>query len=213
MLLAKKDQYYQIISNHENNEFFNGFRTFFQIFTSLAFNAEDGDVRVFLMILELVIILGAFLGFIFPFILFFVIVCFISRNKYLLVILSSINLISFIIVNLGFYGKLHCFCLYRPYQWFFFMIIIDMINFCCNCYLFIFIMNNERSSSYDYFGYLIFGFLGSIFYSITFVVIQYKITGKLIILFNTLRTLETNVIKFCTFEYIKELKRKSENIN
>ena len=74
-------------------------------------------------------------------------------------------------------------------------------------------MDNERSSKYDYFGYLIFGFLGSVFYSITFVVIQYKITGKLIILFNTLRTLETNVIKFCTFEYIKELKKKSENIN
>ena len=58
-----------------------------------------------------------------------------------------------------------------------------------------------------------FGFLGSVFYSITFVVIHNKIAQKLIILFNTLRTLETNVIKFCTFEYIKELKKKSENIN
>jgi hypothetical protein len=213
MLLAKKDQYYQIISNHENNQFFNGYTTFFQIFNSLAFTAEGGDVAFLLLLLNLVIILCAFFGFIFPFMLFFVIVCFISHNKFFLVILSSINLISFIIVNLGFWGKLHCFCLYRPHQWLFFMIIFDMINFFCNCSLFFLIIDYERPYDHDYFFYLMFGFLGGVFYSITFVVIHNKIAQKLIILFNTLRTLETNVIKFCTFEYIKELKKKSENIN
>ena len=216
MLLAKKEQYYQIIANHENKKFFNGFTTFFQFFNSLVGTAGDGEVGAMLILLSLAIKLSAILGFIFPFMLFFLMESFISQKEYLLIVLSCINLIAFIIVNLGLWGKIHCFCLYKPHQWLFFMIIFDMIHFLCNNSIFFLIMDRgyfRSSYNNNYYGYLIFGYLGSVVYSISFFIIHAKIGEKLIILFNTLRTLETNVIKFCTFEYIKELKRKSENIN
>lgn len=214
MLLAKKDQYYKIISNHENNKFFNGFTKLFLI-VDLLRNIDNYDyyVKAGILLIFIFFILCAFLGFIFPFMLFYLMKSFISQKKYLLVILSSINLISYIFVLLGFRGKIHCFCLYRPHQWIFFMIIFDMINLFSNCYIFVLINDKnyyEKKDDDDYFVYLKFGFVGSFFYSFAFIIIQTKIALQLITLFNILRTLETNVIKFCTFEYIKELKRKSE---
>ena len=209
MLLDKKDQYYKIISNHENNKFFNGFTKLFLFFDSLRNIGDYGYVGAAISFLYIMIILSAFLGLIFPFLLFYLMKSFISQKKYLLVILSFINLISYIFVLLGFRGKIHCFCLYRPHQWIFFMIIFDMINLFCNCYIFISIFDKNYYED-DYSICLIFGFIGSFFYLFAFFIIQIKIALQLITLFNTLRTLETNVIKFCTFEYIKELKRKSE---
>ena len=67
-------------------------------------------------------------------------------------------------------------------------------------------MNNHGLSGGDLSGYVVCGFLGSLGYSIAFIVMHIKIGGKLIILFKYLKNLETNVIKFCVFEYIKELK-------
>jgi len=210
MLLSKKDQYYKIISKYENENFFNGFKMFFQMFDSLRENAE-GSCLIFISLLYLFIILCAFFGLIFPFMILYLIDLFISKKKYLLVILSIIDCISFIITVIGCKGKGHWFCLFNPYQWLFFMIIFDTILFTSDLVIFIKINDLKYyEKNDDFFFVLLMGFLGNVFYSFCFLAMHIKIGKKLIFLFNTLRTLETNVIKFCTLEYIKELKRNSE---
>ena len=59
-------------------------------------------------------------------------------------------------------------------------------------------------------GLIIFGFLGSLVISIVIIGMHVTIANKLNILFNSLRNLETNVIKFCVCEYIKELKSNQD---
>ena len=55
-------------------------------------------------------------------------------------------------------------------------------------------------------GMMIFGFLGSIVISFIIIGMHVAIANKLNILFNSLRNLETNVIKYCVCKYIEELK-------
>jgi hypothetical protein len=146
-------------------------------------------------------------GLFFSIFLFFCTPSFVYQEKYELAILSFFDGISFIITFLGCLGKVKCFCLYRPYQWIFFMVLFDLIHFISDIVLFTLIMkNNDHTLSNDFDFYVITGFFGSLGYSIAFTVMHFKIGGKLIILFRYLKNLETDVIKFCVFEYIKELK-------
>ena len=59
-------------------------------------------------------------------------------------------------------------------------------------------------------GFIVFGFIGSLAISFIIIGMHIAIANKLNILFNSLRNLETNVIKFCVSEYIKELKSKED---
>lgn len=211
MLLNKKDQYFQIISEDENKNLFNGCSSFFQTLNSLMISLPNGYAKVFFALLYLAVILSIFFGFLFSFILFILIYNFIYQEKYLLAIVSFINSFSFIINILGCFGKVKCFCLYRPCQWIFFMILFDLIHFVSDIIVFILLIDEHYYSlNGDFWGYVVFGFLGNLGYTIGFLVIHIKIGGKLIILFNYLRTLETDVIKYCVFEYIKELKRNTQ---
>ena len=207
MLLSKKEQYFKIISDKENKKFFNGFASLCLACSSLIAPNSDYYATLASIILLLFFFATAICGLFFSISLLFCIYSFVYQEKYELAIFSFFDGISFIITFLGCFGKVKCFCLYRPYQWIFFMVLWDLIHIISDSVLFILLMHrNYYTIHNDFAFYMIAGFLGSICYSIAFTVMHFKIGGKLIILFKSLKNLETNVIKFCVLEYIKELK-------
>ena len=209
MLLSKKDQYFKIISENENKKFFNGFAMFFKAcFNLVTDSSSDGQAKAISIILFLFFIFSTFVGFFFPFILLIFGLVFFNQEKYSLAIFSFIDGFSYIINLLGCFGKVKCFCLYRPYQWLFFMIIFDFIHLSSNIFVIISIMYDEDFRGLN--GFIVFGFIGSLAISFIIIGMHIAIANKLNILFNSLRNLETNVIKFCVSEYIKELKSKED---
>ena len=212
MLLSKKDQYFKIISETENKKFFNGFTLLFKACLNLvADSSSNGNANVTAMsiICFLAFILSTFVGFLFPFILLIFGLFFFNQEKYLLAFFSFIDCFSYIINLLGCSGKVKCFCLYRPCQWLFFMIIFDFIQMLSNIFVSISIMYDSYfRMSGD--GFIVFGFIGNLVISFIIIGMHVAIANKLNILFNSLRNLETNVIKFCVSEYIKELKSNQD---
>ena len=212
MILSKKDQYFKIISEKENKKYFNGFMLICNACFSLSTDSSsDSNVSAMSIILLLAFILSTIVGFFFPFILFVFGFFFLNQEKYSLAIFSFIDGFSYIINLLGCFGKVKCFCLYRPCQWLFFMIIFDLIQLFSNIFVSISIMHKEYFKMFgELDGLIIFGFLGSLVISIVIIGMHVTIANKLNILFNSLRNLETNVIKFCVCEYIKELKSNQD---
>ena len=205
MLLSKKEQYFKIISEKENQKFFNGFVSLCRASPSLIASNSDPNVTLMSIVLLIMFFASSILGLFFSISLFFFIFGFVYQEQYTLAIISFLDGISFILIFLGCLGKVKCFCLYRPYQWLFFMVLLDLIHILSDLIV-MGSLTNAHALSGDLSGYLIFGYIGSLGYSIAFMVMHFKIAGKLIILFKYLKNLETNVIKFCVFEYIKELK-------
>ncbi len=205
MLLSKKEQYFKIISEKENQKFFNGFISLCRASPSLINSNSDSNVTLMSIIILIMFYASSILGLFFSISSFFFIFGFIYQEEYILAIVSFLDGISFIVTFLGCLGKVKCFCLYRPYQWIFFMLFFDLIHIVSDMVIMA-SLTKSHSLSGDLYGYFIFGYLGSFGYSIAFMVMHCKIGGKLIILFKYLKNLETNVIKFCVFEYIKELK-------
>lgn len=205
MLLSKKEQYFKIISEKENQKFFNGFISLCRASPSLIDSNSDYNVTIMAIVILIMFYASSILGLFFSISLLFFIFSFVSHEQYKLAIFSFLGGISFILTFLGCLGKVKCFCLYRPYQWIFFMVFLDLIHISSDLVVMTSIMNNHGLSG-DLSGYVVFGYLGSLGYSIAFIVMHIKIGGKLIILFKYLKNLETNVIKYCVFEYIKELK-------
>ena len=207
-MLTKKDQYFKIIAKNEFKNFFNGCSLFFHCLNSLIISSTDASTKIFYAVLYLFVIFSGLFGFCFSFVLIFFVFSLIYQKQYVLGISFFINSFSFIINILGCFGKVKCFCLYRPCQWIFFMILFDLIHLASDIIVFILLI--EKNNNYEFNGdvsfILVLCFLGNIGYTIAFFVMHIKIANKLIILFNYLRTLETNVIKFCVFEYRKELK-------
>ena len=208
MFLSKKEEFFKTIAEKENKKFFNGIGQFFQMFIELINSSSDSYSKVFFVVLFLAIILCLFCGFFYFFFLLILMFYFVAKKIYLFAIISLLNGISFIVCLLGNCGKVKCFCLYKPSQWLFFMILFDIIYCASSIGAFIIIISEKfYYSNDDFYGPFIFGLIGSLIYTIIFIVMHIKIAQKLSLLYKTLRTIETNVIKFCVFKYIEELKK------
>lgn len=161
----------------------------------------------------IVSILGG-LGIIFSFFFFFIAATnFINSEDYYIFIASCIQIISYIFPLIGVTGKLVCCCLYNPYQWFFFMVIINLIAIIINLFLMSFIFTNKKLIIInDSIGYAFWGFFFNIIFIIYCFVRHGLIFSKLKDLFNEIRLIETDLAKYCVLEYIKELKSTQHSI-
>ncbi len=129
----------------------------------------------------------------------------INSENYLLFIASSIHTIFTILSMIALRGKLYCCCLYNPYQWFFFMVVINTIIIIFDLIMPILIGTN-KNIDYDTHALGPMGFMFHLFFVGSLFAYEGKIYSKLKIIFNEIRLFETNLAKYCVLEYIKELK-------
>lgn len=145
-----------------------------------------------------------FIGVLYPLYFFFkAVFIYINSEYYLLFIFSSIQTIFSILSIIATNGKIHCCCLYNPYQWIFFMGIINTIIMLSD-FIIIYLLLYKKND--DDFGYGFWGFFFNVFFVIYLLVIECKIYNKLKVIFNDIRLFETNLAKYCILEFIKELK-------
>lgn len=204
MLLSKKNQFFDEIAKEEKRKLYNGCAIFHLSLLESIIQAEDAYVKLALFLIFIGIIIGMILGTVIPFLFFIFSLFTINLDNYVLFILSFINITFFTISMFGFSGKGKCCSLYNPYQWIFIMQLSNSIIILTDIPIIILIMSKEKKGD-DFRMLLFFSFFSNIICVIIFGVIQGKIFIKLSFLFENIRIIETNVIKYCVIEYIKEL--------